>query len=77
MDTIEILNYIKKLEKDNKILKTAFLEACRYIRLYPPTEMPEGEYSEIIPCLVGGLDDSEGKKYQYYFLKKALEELTK
>lgn len=62
-----------RFEEKYTILQNALREACKYMREYPPAEMPNGEYTDIIyKALCGGNEDPEGKKYINYFLERAL-----
>lgn len=63
-----------RFEEKYAILQDALREAGKYMREYPPAEMPNGEYSDIIiKALVGGaIDDPEGNRYVSYFLERAI-----
>lgn len=63
-----------RFEEKYAILQDALREAGKFMREYPPAEMPHGEYSDIImKAIVGGaIDDPEGNRYVNYFLERAI-----
>lgn len=63
------------LEEKNQILFDALKAAGTFFRQYPPAEMPQGEYENMISVIAGGSHrDPIGLEFMVYFIQKVKEE---